>query len=519
MSKKRTLSSTNNETTSLSPPNKRRRLSQECVNSGLDESPTNTITVVIHSQSGKSQQIFVYDDLTKISYFSNELSRWSDNKNDRICTISSANFTVHEVKAVIYYKTHNRIDLHYPFHRLPNLCAALDYFAEKVVKTIFENYLSDCVPAIKYQQLTNLKSLCVPSIFPCDVLLSTLNDILRQISHSDYAINHDLIQNCITAPIYILTSKETVTAAVFEQNMRFKEVPCSTLYDYPGRVPDYVFGFYERSADDLRQIWRFILERKIYLQHRNIVDTVYQLKYPKSNSNDNPIPEKWDNHKRTHVSMSSLVQDIMIDVLQIVAEHDFEIKHSKHLLMIHNILAIRNSRTDQGYNFMFKVIRQLLYLKNTYRDRFDATFGEDLITQCFAKYFRCCGVTKQEQVPKELQSAKQFTASEQYMLVECISKFPEWYSSQKWYSQMPCFIKLLIEFEYNVPVLELAHLWFPIVMKHHKHWIITELPNQLSLKLLRILIQGMCNYIVRNGKNVADADYFKFVNQYSNVQW
>ena len=90
------------------------------------------------------------------------------------------------------------------------------------------------------------------------------------------------------------------------------------------------------------------------------------------------------------------------------------------------------------------------------------------------------------------------------------------------YKQLQDTIKPLIEIDFD-KTFKMTLLWFPLFMKDKKYqeWIVKDIPNKCSWNTLKLLINGICDYIVSIDyiKKPCDQIYIEFINQYTTMNW
>eukprot|EP01084_Bolivina_argentea_P249966 418618_1 len=519
MSKKRNRN--NEELDNEYPPKKKQKLEDEPLETENDDMK---ISLCMHTKLGESQKIFDSNDLQKITYFKNQLSqRWNNiNEMNNICTIKCNDlcFSIAEVEALVFYKKSNKINIRYPFDRLIYFCNASDYFAETIESNTFATYFEQCIPAIKYQHFLNLKLLCQTK--QCENLSTAIHATIKQINDKDIQINNKIIRNWKSVPIQLLISNPNVAVTVFSKYFM--------LARKPGNYGCCILKFVaERSINDLCTLWSYILDKKLHLVNPNLLDRIYKIKDPRSQ-----YLKKNSFIKET----GSAIAGIVTDVLQICLERELKYENYSMISNVLNLMQnyqftksnthdVRKSIADKHYlryDFFFAVLKKLVSLRRSNRDKFVICFGDNIILKLLSKQFGKIGVeSKYRNFITDLESLKvdeEFRPTEQYQLLNCMLNNYQTMDLQG--TNAGNIIKRLIEIDYDQS-FKLTKLWFPIFMNENdsKNWIINELPQKTSLKTLQILIEGICDYITSTEckKNGCDNSYIEFVNQYTNVQW
>eukprot|EP01084_Bolivina_argentea_P147067 257360_1 len=209
------------------------------------------VTLSIHTKLGNTKKSFLVNDLKKIKYFENQLSRWNKS-NDIKVESKELEFDVNEVEILIEIKKNAQIPFNYDPNRLEYFCRAIDYFAETVEGNIFETYLNFCVPAIQRKQLLCLKKLCSSyQTAGCITLCRVIDKFEKMYSDEGNEVNKQIVNGWQYVPSKLLVCNGFVAASIFIQNFKTHEI-------YRGRYSaDYYIKFlYNRKVvNDLGLIW------------------------------------------------------------------------------------------------------------------------------------------------------------------------------------------------------------------------------------------------------------------------
>eukprot|EP01084_Bolivina_argentea_P018840 35052_1 len=478
------------------------------------------VFVQMHTKLGDSQQSFHTSDIERIAYFKNQLSsRWNNhntinNSNDNICKIECNDLycTVQEIEAIIYYKKHNEISRKYPHDRLIYFCNALSYFAEESNTTTFTNYFDNCIPAITYSNLFTLKQLCNSNTHKkeCVNLATAIDDTIKQMNNNQKKRYCMVVENWKTVPLQLLVSSTFIAASVF---------------------PKMIQHWNSLNVSQMKQLWTYILNKHAYLHYPQIIDAVYSLNYPQI------IDAGYYNNSFKDRCVT--VKDIMMDVMAICVANNLKFKQKENYTMIVNIFNMMHDKDTSNitswrepnrqrqankiyfhYDYLFDVLKKLLFLRNQNANQFKIHFGENIVVKLLnEKFSEVIQMAEWRLFINDVLSLKvyeQCTKTEQFELLKLILTNYNYISKKSKKEDLQNLIKGLIEIDYEKH-FKLTELWFPILMTDHKNWIIKELPNKTALKTLNVLIDGIYAYVVtgESGDNI-EQEYFEFIQKYSN---
>eukprot|EP01083_Nonionella_stella_P086382 239994_1 len=501
-----------NESISITEPlHKKQKTEATAPENGFDSEEKIEISVTMSTKLGASQRTFNSKDLKQIAYFENYYSgRWN---SDNQCTVTNLDIccSVNEIEALIFYNKHHKINAMYPIHRLIYFCMAADYFAHAIPSDTFKAYFESCIPAVKYNDLAQCRKAC-DGIHSCSNLLSAVDVTMKQISHHEQSLKKQIIQNWVKVPIELLISNEHTAATIFVQNFRFvaKE-----------------FTFSKRDACDLSAIWRYLCDNKTYRKYPKIFEVIYALKAAPTTIY-NPDPPRLHHHPE----IAKAVTNIIADLLRITMKYKINKMRKKNYEMIDNIFTLQTPK-NAAYSiriphckFIFVILHRLTQLRASDELKYHHCFSRQLIHTLLNKNFnQILGVARNREFMKDLEAlnvSQRLYPSEKLEVLQSILKYHQINGSGDavYKQKMQSLIQRLVVSDYD-KTFKMAKLWFPIMMKEYKKWIINDLPKALPLPTLQILISGICEYITstEHKKLECDSAYFEFINQYTNSQW
>mmetsp|Transcript_54202 Transcript_54202/g.89719 ORF Transcript_54202/g.89719 Transcript_54202/m.89719 type:complete len:470 (-) Transcript_54202:185-1594(-) len=317
------------------------------------------MTLILNTKLGQSKQEFLLSDLLCIDYFQSSLSgRW--NKSDPIIIASKdLNFAVQELELVIFYKQNDCINRKYALNRLPFFCQALDYFTgEKLSADVCDRFFEQCVPAVTPAQLVSLKLSCASK--ECGVLLQAVHDQIKRFDDRSKRFHSKIFAKWETAPIKLLTSMDSVAAAVFirafyvdrpppppggmnddeyrnynEMCEHYAEEEAYSRYmngedddyeemeecedkKYSGQI------YYTTLRNDLPALWACIFQRKLYKSQPQIFDRIFELEYYNGGEVNTLVREMGDTPTDISVNVAATLVRIAVDTTEaLFAEHAY----------------------------------------------------------------------------------------------------------------------------------------------------------------------------------------------------
>ena len=260
------------------------------------------------------------------------------------------------------------------------------------------------------------------------------------------------------------------------------------------------------------------MKNELYTKHTMIIDTIYKLKSPSAKK------------RSLSKKCGEIISQIVTDALAISLDADLH-KENENEQLIDSLFQMMEIQQWNfcdfdvfyfRYDFWFDIVRKIGELMLCNENA--AAYFDHFITHLIDEYFVDVAKTsKHRNFVNDLRESQILSVFGEMHQCKLLRAMCEHFEIIKC-DGLEVLIKELVKNTINSDdnCADLIAVWFPILMRNQKDWIVEELPKQMPLCYVRKLIKGIFDYIVskeckQNGDG-SEAMYYEFINKYTNTK-